>query len=113
MSAAKEVESEIKNGFEQWCIVELMGHVRMAGKVTEQELFGTKLARIDIPSPDGGQSVTQYFGGSSVYRITPVTEELARAVAAHNSPAPIHIWELPKGLKPAPGDDDDDDEPEF
>lgn len=71
-----------------------MGHVKMAGLVTEAELFGSKLARIDIPSPDGDKFVTQYFGGSSVYRITPTTEEIARRVAANNAPSPINRWEL-------------------
>lgn len=31
-----------------WAIVELMGHVRLAGYVTEEERFGAKLGRIDI-----------------------------------------------------------------
>lgn len=35
--------------FKEWCVVELMGHVRMAGLVTEVELFGSKQGRIDIP----------------------------------------------------------------
>lgn len=90
--------------FDEWAIVELMGHVKMAGRLTEVELFGSKLARIDIPGPND-QFVTQYFGASSVYRITPTTEEIARAAAVRNQPVPIHRWELP----PAPGDSGDID----
>ncbi len=78
--------------FEQWAIVELMGHVRLAGKVTEEERFGAKLGRIDIPKEAG--FYTQYFGGSSVYRVTPVTEDIARAVAK-SVPEPVSRWELP------------------
>ncbi len=80
--------------FEEWAVLELLGHVRLAGKVSEANLFGTALGRIDIPKRDGG-FVTQYFGGGSVYRITPVTEEIARAVAEHHEPEPVHRWELP------------------
>jgi hypothetical protein len=80
---------------ECWAIVELMGHVKMAGLVTEEERFGAKMGRIDIPMEEGGLT-TQYFGGGSVYRMTPTTEEVARAVAAKNKPAPIYAWELPK-----------------
>lgn len=87
------------NPFDQWAIVELMGHVRLAGRVTEESLFGTALGRIDIPNDDG--FTTQYFGGGSVYRITPTTEEIARAVALRNQPEPVHRWELPR-----PADDD-------
>lgn len=82
-----------ENKFEQWAVVELMGRVRMAGKVTEETHFGTALGRIDIPTGDGFS--TQYFSGASVYRVSPCTEELARSVAAHNQPEPVHSWELP------------------
>lgn len=78
--------------FEQWAILELMGHVRLAGRVSEEELFGTKMGRIDIPS--GDNFTTQYFGGGSVYRLTPTTEEIARGVAANNQPRPVQPWEF-------------------
>lgn len=100
---------------ELWAIVELMGHVRLAGRLTEEEHFGAKLGRLDIPKDDG--FVTQFFGGQSVYRITPVAEEVARAVAARSTPEPVHSWEMPKALPapPVPGssflpDDPDDDD---
>lgn len=108
--SATETQEAVTAGFAEWAIVELMGHVKMAGYVTEAELFGSKLARIDIPGPDD-KFVTQYFGGSSVYRITPTTEEIARAVAKHNSPAPVHRWELaqPKQIAETFGMERDDD----
>lgn len=83
---------------ETWAIVELMGHVRMAGRLTEEEHFGAKLGRLDIP--DGFGFKTQFFGGSSVYRITPCTEEVARLVAKKTDVAPVHAWELPKLTAP-------------
>lgn len=91
-----------------WAIVELMGHVRLAGKLTEEEKFGAKMGRLDIPA--GGEPerfVTQLFGGGSVYRITYVTETVARDVCSRHSPAPVSPWDYPKlPLKTA--DDDDD-----
>lgn len=86
--------SDTPNTFDQWAILELMGHVRLAGRVTEETHFGAALGRIDIPVGDG--FTTQYFGGSSVYRITPTTEEIARSVAARNQPEPVYRFELPK-----------------
>jgi hypothetical protein len=74
MAKAKEKKPE-----EQWGIVELMGHVRIGGKVSEEQKFGVVMGRIDIPQKDG-KFVTQYFGGSSIYRFHPSTEEAARAV---------------------------------
>jgi hypothetical protein len=85
--------SEQQDGFDSWAILELLGHVRLAGRVTEEERFGTKLGRIDIPL--GEQMVTQYFSAASIYRLTPTTEEIARAVALRNQPEPVHRWELP------------------
>lgn len=88
--------------FKTWAIVELLGHVRIAGLLTEEERFGAKIGRIDIPVND--TFVTQYFGHSSIYRITPCTEEVARSVAFQNQPQPIYPFELPEYIS-------DEDEP--
>lgn len=108
--------SEQESGFGSgvWCVVELMGHIKVAGFVTEEEHFGAKMGRIDIPAGGGETAVTQYFGGSSVYRITPVTEGMARAFAANNRPKPIQRYELALSSGQSqefggPLDDDDDD----
>lgn len=107
--------SESIEQFQQWAIVELMGHVRIAGLVTEEERFGAKLGRIEIPNGDG--FVTQYFNGASIYRFTPTTEAIARMVANLNQPQPVHRWELP-ALEEEPkrryiDDDDEALEPAF
>ena len=91
-----------------WAVVELMGHVKLAGKLTEEEKFGTKLGRIDIPQEDG--FITQFFGGGTVYRITIVTEAVARAVNRQTSPAPISPWDFPKQIAHTPTYHDQDDE---
>jgi hypothetical protein len=71
---------------EVWGVVELMGHVRLAGKVSEEEKFGTKMGRIDIPQGEG--FITQYFGGNSVYRITTAELDAIRAAAEAATPGP-------------------------
>ncbi len=93
--------------FEVWGILELMGHVKTAGLISEQELFGTKLGRIDIPA-ENGQMITQYFGGGSIYRLTPVSEMVARAFAARNVPRPVSIYDL-KLAAPEPEEEEDYD----
>ena len=87
------METNVNDNFGTWAVLELMGHVKLAGFVTEEELFGSNMGRIDIPDEEG-ESVTQYFGGHTVYRLTPVTEEVARAFAARNRPRPVHVYEL-------------------
>ncbi len=105
---------------EVWAVVELMGHVKLAGRLTEEEKFGVKMGRLDIPAEGG--FVTQLFGGASVYRITIVTEAVARQVNRSTSPAPVSPWDFPKQLTHAndeprtghvEGYPDDDDEEEY
>jgi hypothetical protein len=90
--------------FAEWCVLELMGHRRLAGFVTEQQIGGASFIRIDVPAAAGapdaketerGWVATQFYGASSVYCLTPTTEALARKVAVHYAPAPVNRWELP------------------
>lgn len=92
--------------FDQWAILELMGHVLLAGRITEEEHFGSKVGRIDIPNGDG--FTTQFFGGGSVYRLTPTTEEIARKVAAGSQPVPVSLWESPAPAYHGCGNEDCD-----
>lgn len=61
-----------------WGIVELMGHVTIAGRVTKPGEYGG-LWQVDIP--EGETYRTEFFGSQSVYRIRIVSEEIARAYA--------------------------------
>lgn len=96
--------------YDGWAILELMGHVRLSGRVTEESHFGVALGRIDIPTADG--YTTQYFGGNSIYRLTPTTEEIARSVALRNQPEPVRPWELPRPQQIEADQDDADDDNE-
>lgn len=81
--------------FAEWVVLELMGHRRLAGYLTEQEIAGKGFLRLDIPAgPDGESAATQLYNPSSVYAITPTTEVIARAVAAGARPTPVQRWEL-------------------
>lgn len=54
----------------EWAIVEIFGHRRHAGRTREEERFGAKMLRIDIPvkgdAPANGWQ-THYYGGSSIF----------------------------------------------
>ena len=104
--------TEERSGFEEWALLELMGHRKLAGRVSEAVIGGTALVRIDVPTGDDSFA-TQYYGGSAMYCITPTTEEIARKVAEHYQPEPVHPWELrpPTPARLLPAGDDDDDEP--
>jgi len=99
------VTDDPKPTFKEWCVLELMGHRKLAGLVSEQEIAGHGFLRLDIHvpirfRPDGseipGHRSTQFYSPSSVYAITPVSEDTARAFAEGNQPAPVTRWELPQ-----------------
>lgn len=63
---------------ETWAVVELMGHVTIAGRVTKPGEYGG-LWQVDIPF--GETFRTEFFGSQAVYRIRIVSEEIAHAYA--------------------------------
>jgi len=82
--------------FEGWCILELMGHRRLGGYVTEAVIAGAGLIRIDVPGLRPGETAaTQFYSPSARYCLTPTTEAIARALAASAQPQPVQRWELP------------------
>jgi len=102
-------EQKVEIGY---AIVELMGHRKLAGLVTEVEVAGEGFLRIDVPAADGeGDVATQFLSPRAVYAITPVGEELAREVATAAQPAPVSRWELPGPDPVVEMFEDDDLEP--
>ncbi len=106
-----------EKSFDEWALVELMGHQRIAGRVTEAEIGGSKFVRVDVPEQEGSQALTKFLGPASIYAITPMSEETARAVASRISSAPITAYdarrlvELEDKRRPAQlsgGDDEED-----
>ena len=85
--------------FDVWGIVEIMGHLRLAGHLTEQNVAGTALLRVDVPEGEGRPAFSRLFGASSIYSITPTTEEVAKGVAATLCAQPLTQWDLPQEWK--------------
>ncbi len=96
--------------FDEWAILELMGHRRLAGRVREVQLAGAGFLRLDIPATEGHGPQTQYISPGSVYALHPTTEEIATAAAANFRPAPVSRWELeaakPKSYEDQAGEHD-------
>lgn len=85
-------------GFNEWAIVELMGHRRVAGRVTEQEIAGRAFLRIDIPQADGTEA-TEFYNPASLYGITPCDEALARLSAREIDRKPVNAYALERLLE--------------
>jgi hypothetical protein len=78
--------------FDQWAIVEIMGHQRLAGRVTEQAIGGSSFVRVDVPEVGGCPPFTKLLGSSSIYAITITDEETARAAANSLRQKPLDEW---------------------
>lgn len=103
--------SETTSTFSQWCIVEIMGHKKFAGFVTEQTVGGTAFVRVDVPEvtfTDRGKEKTlpafsKLFGAGSIYCISPCTEETAKAFAAQMRSEAFALYEAPRLPAPSVG----------
>jgi hypothetical protein len=77
---------------EMWAIVELFGHQRIAGFVTEATIGGCSFVRVDIPPVDGSAAITKFYGNGAIYSMTPVSEEVARLFVEKFKPAPLNVY---------------------
>lgn len=94
-------DTQTAPGFDEWCIVELLGHRRVAARVREVTLAGAGMLRLDEPQTAGAPARTQYVSPASVYAIHPTTEDVVTAMAARWRIEPVNRWELP-ALSAAP-----------
>ena len=107
--------------FDCWCICELFGHTRLAGRVTEQAIAGSGLIRIDVPELPATKynpaqpGFTRYVGVSAVYSLTPVSQEIAMRAAESMRVAPVNVYMAMPQLESGPkwGEEDEDDERNF
>ncbi len=106
-------DDKVKEPFQSWALVEIMGHVRLAGLITEESLFGSVMLRVDVPNAEGETVFTRYFGGSSIYSISPVTKEIAIALAKNICAKPVTVYDIEPQRQLAGRFDRQDDEMEF
>lgn len=89
--------------FEAWAIVELFGHQRVAGRVSEQAIGGETFVRVDIPRVDEFAEVdefyTRLFGKGAIYCINVTDERAARVAAKQICARPAYAWELQRAAR--------------
>lgn len=104
--------------FDQFCIIELFGHNRIAGRVTEQAIGGQSFVRVDVPETQKRGAFTRFFGNGAIYSITPVDENIAQAAAEQLWVEPVSVYIAPSRQLESPDEDDFDEddldpEPDF
>lgn len=118
-----ESETKVPAGYKSWSILQLLGHKTLAGFVTEENLFGVTMGRIDVPPVGDIPGWTQYFGGASIYNLTPVGEDEARLAILKLKARPIEAYVVPTAkpmtprlieamnkFDPEPSDDDNEED---
>lgn len=118
---------------ETWAIVEIFGHKKLAGFVRSVPMGGAVMIRVDVPAikeeteeyeqtnyderdEDGRYKkekksrlipavpgFTQFLGVSSVFSLTPCTEEAAMYLLKRWRPSPNYVLDAPRAL-PSPDD---------
>lgn len=87
--------------FDSWCILEIMGHARYAGRVTEEQIGGASFIRIDVPYVgEGNRSFTKFFSPGSIFSITPCEEDTARAAAKAFRCEPYAVFDMKNWTAP-------------
>lgn len=82
----------------QWAIVELMGHRTRAGAISDAQMGGATLLRIEHPSRadhTGVEPLCEYYAASALFSVRPCSREDAEKVAAWAWPAPTTQRALP------------------
>jgi len=87
--------------FETWGIVELFGHQRIAGRLSEKSLAGVNMLRCDIPidKDDPEKFRTVYHGGAAIYGLHPTDEAIARAAAFAGVSRPAYEYQVEDALR--------------
>lgn len=84
-----------ENNFETWGIVDLFGHQRIAGWITEQTIGGETFIRVDVPIGDEDFH-TRVFGKGAIYGMSFTDETIARehAKATRATARPISLYTM-------------------
>lgn len=79
-----------------FAIVELFGHQKMAGVVTEQQLGGASFVRVDVPETESSPAFTRLLNPSAIYAINPVSEDVMKLKVESLNAKPIEAWDFRK-----------------
>lgn len=80
---------------ELWAIVEVMGHAKYAGRVSEYTGLGVPLVRVEVPAVGQSPAFEKLLGASAIFRVTPCTKEAAEIAAAQFRVEPLALVALP------------------
>lgn len=84
---------------DEWCIVELLGHRRLAARVREVTIAGAGMLRLDEPATTNTAARTQYVNPASIYALHPTTEAIVTTMCADWATEPVNRWDLQRAAE--------------
>lgn len=90
--------SDAPEGLKTWAIVELMGHHRIAGLVSEELVAGVPMLKVEVPAArvEGEGSVSdpfvRYYGAKALYALTPCEEHTAQEFVDYYTPTAVPVY---------------------
>lgn len=89
MTAPNELE------LDDWAFVEILDR-RLAGRVASVRLGGVPMFQVDVPMAEDPTTFRRnFYGASSIYCLTPASEEQVRAWLASGAPPGARADEMP------------------
>lgn len=83
-----------KENFEAWAMIELFGHNRISGLVSEQNIGGASFVRVDVPETTQQPAFTRTFNPSAVYAFNWCDEQTARNFAESFQQKPVMVYDI-------------------
>lgn len=84
----------MENKFELTGIVELFGHQRIAGTISEHSIGSSTFIRIDVPETRSQPKFTRFVNPSAVYAINPTDKETMQYMVEQIAAKPIDSWDI-------------------
>ena len=89
--------------FDEWAVVELFGHQKMAGHVTPAPIGD--MLRIDVHADEETVLFTRFVNPKAIYAINPCSKDVAIGIGKKFAQPPVARWELRHLLPEAGGGD--------
>lgn len=112
-----QIETGVINSTEEaldmWAFIEVMGHSKIAGRLTTRKLGTSVMLQVDVLKPDGSATwYSKLYAPGSLFSITPCSQDFCQTwskQAERFNATPIPYIEAQRQLPPPDDDDDDDD----
>jgi len=76
----------------QWAIIEIFGHDRYVGIISDHQIGGESFVRVDIPDTGEKMGFTKLFGKNAIYSITFIDENTGEILIKEMEQEPIKLW---------------------